>query len=65
MVDENKPKIVVKPPTTHAEQVNILKSRGLIFGDEEKAAQILEYTNYYRLRGYYIHLLKDDGVSLL
>lgn len=61
MVDENKPQVVVKPPTTHEEQVNILKSRGLIFGDEEKAAQILEYTNYYRLRGYYIHLLKDGS----
>ena len=58
MTDENRTQINVKPPTTHIDQVNILKSRGLIFGDEEKAAQILEYTNYYRLRGYYIHLQK-------
>ena len=61
MADENRSQIIVKPPTTHIEQVNILKSRGLIFGNEEKAVQILEYTNYYRLRGYYIHLQKNGS----
>ena len=61
MSDENKSIVMVKPPTTHKDQVQILKSRGLIFADEEKSAEILEYTNYYRLRGYYIHLLKDGS----
>ena len=61
MSDENKSIVTVKPPTTHEDQVRIFKSRGLIFADEEKAAEILEYTNYYRLRGYYIHLLKDGS----
>jgi abortive infection bacteriophage resistance protein len=57
----SKTPITVKPPTTHEEQVNILKSRGLIIGDAEEAAKVLEFTNYYRLRGYYIHLLKDNS----
>ena len=61
MNDESKSIATVKPPTTYEEQVQILKSRGLIFADEEKSAKILEYTNYYRLRGYYIHLLKDGS----
>ena len=61
MADEQKTVAPVKPATTHAEQVNILKSRGLKIADDEDAAKILEYTNYYRLRGYYIHLQKDGS----
>jgi len=69
MSDEKKQDLTVKPATTFEEQVNILKSRGLEIENEKEAAQILEYTNYYRLRGYYIHLQKDgsddfiDGTS--
>lgn len=57
----------VKPPTELGEQVRILKERGLFIENETEAVQILEHINYYRLRGYYIHLQKDDkfadGVS--
>lgn len=59
----------VKPTTTYKQQVEILKSRNLLFEDERLAEEYLEYANYYRLRGYYIHLQKPnsdefiDGVS--
>lgn len=51
----------VKPATTHEQQLSILKSRGLIIKDEYAALKILERTNYYRLRGYYIHLQKENS----
>ncbi len=35
--------------TTHAEQVQILTSRGLAISDHQKAIQILSHENYYRL----------------
>lgn len=56
MVDKIENNISVKPPATYNEQVQILKSRGLIISDDVAAAEKLEYINYYRLRGYYIHL---------
>lgn len=53
--------VTVKPATTIEQQVNILKSRGLEIQDEAEAAKVLECTNYYRLRGYYIHLQKEGS----
>lgn len=47
---------VAKPPTTLERQIEILSERKLFFDDELQAKRILEKTNYYRLRGYYIHL---------
>ena len=38
-----------------------MKSRGLIVENEDAALKILECTNYYRLRGYYIHLQKENS----
>ena len=43
-----------KPYMTFAEQIAILESRGLTFGDKSEAARFLSYTNYYRLTGYLI-----------
>ena len=43
-----------KPPTTFQEQVNLLKSRGLIINDSEKALQNISRINYYRLSSYYV-----------
>jgi len=43
-----------KPPTTFQEQVNLLKSRGLIINESEKALQNISRINYYRLSSYYI-----------
>lgn len=41
-----------KPPKTFAEQLDILKSRGLIVTDEPRALHYLEHHNYYRLSAY-------------
>jgi len=65
MTDNDKKTTAIKPATTHEEQVNILKSRGLEIADDAEAAKILEYTNYYRLRGYYIHLQKKDSAEFI
>ena len=43
----------MKPPTTTLKQIEILKSRNLIFEDEAKAEEILLKYNYYRLSEYW------------
>lgn len=45
-----------KPAKTYEEQLAILKSRGLFVGNDAEAIDSLSHLNYYRLRGYYIHL---------
>lgn len=39
-------------PLTIAEQIALLKSRGLLFADEEKASLTLEHISYYRFASY-------------
>lgn len=46
----------LKSPKTAKEQVEILKSRGMIIEDEEFAMNMLRLVNYYRLRAYWISL---------
>ena len=41
-----------KLPITITEQIERLKQRGLLFGDEQKAANYLSNISYYRLRAY-------------
>ncbi len=60
IIDDGK-RLNVKPATTHKQQLSILKSRGLIVENEDAALKVLECTNYYRLRGYYIHLQKENS----
>lgn len=48
-----------KPPLTYAEQLNLLKARGLIIDDDAKAIHLLETLNYYRLSGYWYPFLQD------
>lgn len=43
-----------KPATTHEEQVELLRSRGMIFPDKEKACFYLKHINYYRLGAYWL-----------
>ena len=43
----------MKPTLTTAEQIELLKSRNLIFENESKADQFLLQNNYYRLSGYW------------
>jgi abortive infection bacteriophage resistance protein len=46
----------VKPPLTFHNQVIHLEKKGLIIADRAAAEEYLSRINYYRLRGYYIHL---------
>jgi len=41
-----------KPAKTYAEQLQILKNRGLLVADEARALHCLEHHNYYRLSAY-------------
>lgn len=41
-----------KPPLTHARQVVLLETRGLIISDKRKAEQFLSQVNYYRFSAY-------------
>jgi abortive infection bacteriophage resistance protein len=50
----------VKTPTTYAEQVELLRSRGLQISDTERAIQKLSLVNYYRLSAYMLSL-KSNG----
>ncbi|MBA7498137.1 hypothetical protein ES704_00872 [subsurface metagenome] len=45
---------IAKPPKTFQEQVDLLKGRGLIINDSEKALQNVSRINYYRLSSYYV-----------
>jgi abortive infection bacteriophage resistance protein len=45
--------IMKKHPRTYKEQVDILKSRGLIINDENKVYNFLKQNNYYRFAGYF------------
>lgn len=44
--------------TTYEEQIDILKSRGLIIEDEDEAVGILRSIGYFRLKGYCLSLYK-------
>lgn len=58
----------VKPFKTYKEQIELLKSRGLIINNDSAAEDILRKMNYYRLSAYSLTLRKDDkfypGVSI-
>ena len=41
------------------EQIKLLKKRGMIFDDEQKAKEILEDVGYYRLGFYWYYFQKD------
>jgi abortive infection bacteriophage resistance protein len=53
-----------KPPLTYLEQVDRLKSRGLIINSEEKAIHLLENISYFRLSGYWYPLLSDKQMHV-
>jgi abortive infection bacteriophage resistance protein len=44
---------------SYTAQLSLLKSRGMVFADEEKALHLLEKIGYYRLSGYWYPLLAD------
>ena len=54
----------VKQPTTYEEQIEILKRRGMIIPDENRAIQFLKSESYYRISGYWLTMLirsKEEG----
>jgi abortive infection bacteriophage resistance protein len=53
--------IGVKAPATITAQLEILKERGLLIGDERQARLDLETINYYRLVHYFAVFLEDSG----
>lgn len=48
-----------KPPLTYKEQIELLKSRGLIFDDESKAELQLSNVSYFRLSAYMLPFKKN------
>ncbi len=51
-----------KPPLTYQQQVELLKSRGLLIPDEERAIRHLSNISYYRLSAYMLPCKKiKDG----
>lgn len=46
-------------PRTIEEQISLLKSRGMIFKDEETASTYLNHISYYRLKGYWWDMQSD------
>ena len=58
---ENKSCVIPKPALKIDEQIELLKKRGLLFKDEERAYCILCHTNYYKLRGYFIDFYEADN----
>jgi conserved hypothetical phage abiD protein len=51
--------IMARKARSIEEQIKLLKKRGMIFDDEDKAKQILEDVGYYRLGFYWYHFQKD------
>ncbi len=51
----------VKPPLSFEDQLSLLSDRGLLIIDQEEALETIKSVNYYRLRGYYIHLYDSNS----
>jgi len=58
MSEELRP-VYQKPFLSYAEQIALLKERGLSFENEEQSLKILEKVSYYRLGNYWHIFLKD------
>jgi len=48
-----------KKPKTIAEQLQLLKDRGMLFRDEKEAPHFLSHISYYRLKGYWWDMQSD------
>ncbi|ETJ01231.1 MAG: Abortive infection bacteriophage resistance protein [Actinomyces urogenitalis DORA_12] len=48
---------------TYAEQVDLLRSRGLLIHDQAEAEHCLEHINYYRLSGYWYPLRQIGSIT--
>ncbi|WP_188067055.1 Abi family protein [Brevibacillus brevis] len=52
--------VELKPPTTFEEQLNILRTRGVVIPDEKYSISILKRINYYRFTAYALHFKEND-----
>jgi len=50
-----------KPATTFDDQIKLLESRGMVFGNKETAKYYLSHLNYYRIGAYWLHYETDHG----
>ena len=55
--------IELKKAITIEEQIALLKSRGMHFGNEALAKKLLSQIGYYRLSGYNLNFYKNPGVE--
>lgn len=54
----------LKEPKSFDEQIEILKSRGLIITDNDKAKFVLSNLNYYRFSAYLLHAKKSNNTYI-
>jgi abortive infection bacteriophage resistance protein len=54
-----------KAPYSIADQIALLKQRGMLFKDEQSAHHFLENISYYRLKGYWWNMLYDFTLHIL
>lgn len=52
-----------KPHLTYRQQVDLLRSRGLVINDRDRAEEMLTRIGYYRLSGYWYPFRVPDGAS--
>lgn len=50
-----------KPAQSIAEQIALLRSRGLVIADDALAERALRFVSYYRLRAYWLHFEADPA----
>ena len=53
-----------KQPIDHIQQIEILKERGLLIQDEEKALNQLQIISYFRLANYWRPMEEDKTIHL-
>jgi len=54
-----------KPAYTIADQIQLLKLRGMLFRNEPQAAELLKNISYYRLKGYWWDMQSDYSLHTL
>lgn len=54
-----------KPPLTYKQQIELLKSRGLLFDDEQKAELQLSNVSYFRLSAYMLPFKKNVNSEIV
>lgn len=54
-----------KPPLSHQDQLSLLSQRGLAITNHIEAIETLKTINYYRLKGYYLHLYDESNQRFL